>query len=77
MKTAEATQAIVGKRCDCIFTGMMVRGTIILVQDLKDAVFVRVRFDEPQNWGGDYYKEDSNWARKSDEFGSLHHLKLI
>jgi hypothetical protein len=77
MKTSEVNESIIGKRCKCIFTGLMVTGTIENVKINKSTADVKVRFDEPQNWGGDWYKFDWSFARLHDEFGSLKHLEII
>ncbi len=34
-------------------------------------------FDELQRWGDDSYTEDWVWGHKMDEFGTLHHLRLL
>nr|WP_129733558.1 hypothetical protein [Parabacteroides goldsteinii] len=77
MKTTEVTKEIIGKRCKCIFTSMMVTGTIEDIKTDKYAVNVKVRFDEPHQWGNEQYKSDWAFARLHDEFGSLHHLEII
>ena len=77
MKTTEINQSIVGKRCECMFTGIMVKGTITEIKDCKYSVNVKVVFDSPQQWGDDMYEYDWTWGRKSDEFGPLKYLKLI
>ena len=38
---------------------------------------MKVRFDHPHQWGDDFYTEDWAWGRKMDEFGTLHHLRLL
>lgn len=77
MKTTEVTKEIIGKRCKCIFTSMMVTGTIEDIKTDKYAVNVKVRFDEPHQWGNEQYKSDWAFARLHDEFGSLRHLAII
>lgn len=77
MKTTEIIQSIIGKRCECMFTGMMVKGIITKIEDCKYSVNVKVVFDSPQQWGDDMYEYDWTWGRKSDEFGPLKYLKLI
>ena len=49
MKTTEVNKNLIGRRCECIFTGM----------------------------SDDLYTEDWAWGRKTDEFGTLHHLRLL
>ena len=73
MKTIEVSKDLIGKRCECIFTGMMVTGVI---EDTEENEY-KVRFDHPHQWGDDFYTEDWAWGRKSDEFGTLHHLRLL
>ena len=77
MKTTEVNKNLIGSRCECIFTGMMVTGVIEDIEENKYSVNVKVRFDEPQQWGDDLYTEDWAWGRKTDEFGTLHHLRLL
>ena len=69
--------AYIGRRCECIFTGMMVTGVIKDIEENKYSVNVKVHFDKPQQWGDDLYTEDWAWGRKTDEFGTLHHLRLL
>lgn len=77
MKTTEVNKELIGRRCECIFTGMMVTGVIEDIEENKYSVNVKVRFDHPQQWGDDFYTEDWAWGRKTDEFGTLHHLQLL
>jgi hypothetical protein len=77
MKTAEVNESIIGKRCKSIFTGLMVTGTIEAINITKHIAEVKVRFDEPHRWGNDTFEYDWSHARLHDEFGSLHHLKII
>ena len=76
MKTTEVSKDLIGKRCECIFTGMMVAGVIEDAEENEYSVNVKVRFDHPHQWGDDFYTEDWTWGRKSDEFGTLCHLRL-
>ena len=62
MKTTEVSKDLIGRRCECIFTGMMVTGVIEDTEENEYSVNVKVRFDHP---------------RKSDEFGTLRHLRLL
>ena len=66
MKTTEVSKDLIGRRCECIFTGMMVTGVIEDTEENEYSVNVKVRFDHPHQWG-----------RKMDEFGTLHHLRLL
>lgn len=77
MKTTEINQSIIGKRCECMFIGMMVKGIITKIEDCKYSVNVKVVFDSTQQWGDDMYEYDWTWGGKSDEFGPLKYLKLI
>ncbi len=77
MKTTEVNDNIIGKRCKCIFTGLMVTGTIEDIKITQYTAEVKVRFDESHNWGGELYNSDWAHARLHDEFGSLHHLEII
>lgn len=77
MKTTEVNKGLIGRRCECIFTGMMVTGIIEDIEENKYSVNVKVRFDRPQQWGDDWYTEDWAWGRKMDEFGTLHYLRLL
>ena len=76
-ETVEITKDLIKKRCKCMFTGIMVIGTIIDVEILELAVIVKVKFDEGYVWRDSTYFEESTWRRKSDEFGSLQYLGLI
>ena len=77
MKTTEVNKNLIGRRCECIFTGMMVTGVIEDTEENEYSVNVKVRFDHPHQWGDDFYTEDWAWGRKMDEFGTLHHLRLL
>ena len=69
MKTTEVSKDLIGRRCECIFTGMMVTGVIEDIEENEYSVNVKVRFDHPHQWGDDFYTEDWAWGRKMDEFG--------
>lgn len=77
MKAIEVNKEIIGKRCKSIFTGMMVAGTIEDIEIDKYTANVKVRFDEPHQWGECLYKYDWSFARLDDDFGSLRHLEII
>ena len=77
MKTTEVNKELIGKRCECIFTGLMVTGVIEDIQDDQHSTAVKVRFDHPHQWGDDLYSDVWAWGRKIDEFGTLHHLQLL
>ena len=50
MKTTEVNKELIGKRCECIFTGLMVTGVIEDIQDDRHSSAVKVRFDHPHQW---------------------------
>lgn len=77
MKPTEVTKDMTGKRCKCIFMGMMVTGTIekIHIDDLT--ADVKVRFDEPHVWGKETFNSDWSFGRFFDNTGSLTHLEII
>lgn len=77
MKTTEINRSLIGKRCRCMFTGMMVTGTIVDIKDERNSTNVKVRYDEPHQWGEHTYEDGWAWGRKSDEFGTLQHLTLL
>jgi len=77
MKTTEVNKELIGRRCECIFTGLMVTGVIEDTQEDKYTAGVKVRFDTPHQWGDDLYHDVWAWGRKTDDFGTLHHLKLL
>lgn len=77
MKTTEVNDSLIGKRCKCIFTGLMVTGVIEETGIDKYTAEVKVRFDEPHRWGNEVFDYDFSSARLCDEFGSLHHLEII
>ena len=77
MKTTEVNKNLIGRRCECIFTGMMVTGVIEDIQDDRHSTAVKVRFDHPHQWGDDLYNDVWACGRKIDEFGTLHHLHLL
>ena len=77
MKTTEVNESIIGKRCKCIFTGLMVTGIIEDINITRHTAEVKVRFDEPHQWGNYLYEYDWSFARLHDEFGSLQYLEII
>jgi hypothetical protein len=56
MKPTEVNNSIIGKRCKCIFTGMMVTGVIEEIIKDQHAAHVKVRFDEPHVWGNEQFE---------------------
>lgn len=77
MKTTEVNKEIIGKRCKCIFTGLMVTGTIEDIKISEYTAEVKVRYDESHQWGNHLYEEGWAFARLCDDFGSLRHLEII
>lgn len=77
MKPTEVNNSIIGKRCKCIFTGMMVTGVIEEITKDQHAVNVKVRFDESHRWGDELYEYNWSFDRLLDGFGSLRHLEII
>ena len=75
MKTTEVNKELIGRRCECIFTGLMVTGVIEDTEENEHTIEVKVRFDHPHQWGDDLYNDVWAWGRKIDEFGTLHHLQ--
>lgn len=70
MKTTEVNKNLIGRRCECIFTGMMVTGVIEDIDENKYSVNVKEHFDKPQQWGDDLYTED--WAWGAQDGGVRH-----
>ena len=77
MKANEVNDDIIGKRCKCIFTGLMVTGTIEEIKTEEYTVEVKVRYDETHQWGRQSYETGWSFARLHDDFGSLRHLEII
>ncbi|WP_085536595.1 DUF7258 domain-containing protein [Massilibacteroides vaginae] len=77
MKTTEVNDSLIGKRCKCIFTGLMVTGTIEDIKISEHTAEVKVQYDEPHQWGTQLYEDGWAFARLSDDFGSLRHLEII
>ena len=69
MKTTEVNKELIGRRCECIFTGIMVTGVIEDTEENEHTTGVKVRFDHPHQWGDDLYNDVWAWGRKIDEFG--------
>lgn len=77
MKTKDVTEELIGKRCKSIFTGLMVMGVIEEIKIGEHIAEVKVRYDQPHQWGNVSYESDWSFGRLSDEFGSLRHLEII
>ena len=50
MKTTEVNKELIGRRCECIFTGLMVTGVIEDTEENEHTIEVKVRFDHPHQW---------------------------
>ena len=59
MKTTEVNKNLIGRRCECIFTGMMITGVIEDIEENKYSVNVKVHFDKPQQWGDDFVQRSA------------------
>ena len=70
MKTTEVNKELIGRRCECIFTGLMVTGVIEDTEENEHTIEVKVRFDHPHQWGDDLYNDVWAWGRKIDDFGA-------
>jgi hypothetical protein len=55
----------------------MVTGIIEDIDITRHTAEVKVRFDEPIQWGDGLFHLTWAHARLSDEFGSLRHLEII
>ena len=42
MKTTEVNKELIGRRCECIFTGLMVTGVIEDIEDSEHSAAVKV-----------------------------------
>lgn len=52
MKTTEVNRELIGRRCECIFTGLMVTGVIEDTEENEHTKGVKVRFDRPVRTNG-------------------------
>lgn len=77
MKASEVNEKLIGKRCKCVFTGLMVTGTIEKIKIGEHTAEVNVRYDTPHQWGNQSYETGWAFARLHDDFGSLRHLEII
>ena len=77
MKVDNVNQNLIGKRVSCVFTGLKTTGVVIAIVEDKYSKGVRIKLDNPVNWGGTYYKEYESTARKFDSWGNLSHTELI
>jgi len=77
MKAKDVNEELIGKRCKCVFSGLMVTGTIEDTKIEDNTAEVLVRYDKPHQWGNGTYQTGWAFARQHDDFGSLRHLELI
>lgn len=84
MKTIEVNEALVGRRVSGLCQGSKVTGTVVAIVEDKYTIGVRIKLDVPMVvWSGDYSTESwveeeyESIARKSDDWGNLHHTELV
>ena len=86
MKISEVNESLIGKRVACVITGIQTTGTIIGVVHDYDKLShgrplcskgVKIKLDDPIQWGDDEYDEIETTSRVSDEYGSLSKTHLI
>lgn len=77
MKAKEVNEELIGKRCKCSFSGLMVTGKIEDVKISEQTAEVLVHYDKSHQWGNGVYQTGWAFARLHDDFGSLRHLKII
>lgn len=84
MKTSEVNEALVGRRVSGICQGSKVTGIVVAIVEDKYTIGVRIKLDVPMVvWSGDYSTESwveeeyESIARKSDDWGNLHHTELV
>lgn len=77
MRTSEVNESLIGKRVEGISFGAMVTGTVTGIEITECSATVFFAFDKAQRWGDDVWTKGSNWARLSDEFGSLSHMRVL
>ncbi len=77
MKAKEVNESIIGKRGKCVFSGLVVTGTIEDIKLDENTAEVFVRYDKSHQWGNGLYQTGWSFARLHDDFGSLRHLEVI
>lgn len=77
MKVSQVTESAIGKRVKGIFTGLEVTGIIEDIEHTEYNAAVKIKLDNPVQWGDDLYESYWSSGRKSDEFGNLHHTQFI
>ena len=51
MKAKEVNEELIGKRCKCVFSGLMVTGIIEDIKISEHTAEVLVHYDKPHQWG--------------------------
>lgn len=77
MKAKEVNEELIGKRCKCVFSGLMVTGIIEDIKISEHTAEVFVHYDKPHQWGSGLYQTGWSFVRLHDDFGSLRHLEII
>lgn len=77
MKTSEVTNELVGKKVECVVTGLKVTGVVTGIIDEEYSKGVIIQLDTPVQWGDDLFTVHYSASRKSDDFGNLSHTHLI
>lgn len=81
MNISEINTGSIGKRVKGIFTGLEFTGTVLSIVENEYTKGLEIKFDEPINWGGHYYKTMESTSRKLDknssEWGNLQYTELI
>ena len=74
MKTTEVNKELIGKRCECIFTGLMVTGVIEDTEENEHTIEVKVRFDRPHQWDDDLYNDVCDMLCNKELMDNLNEL---
>lgn len=77
MEVTEVNQNMIGKRVSCVFTGLRTTGVVVSIVDDKYSKGLRIKFDNPVQWGDDLYEEYESTSRKFDGWGNLSDTQLI
>lgn len=77
MKTSEVTKELVGKKVECVVTGLKVTGVVTGIIDEEYSKGVIIQLDTPVQWGDDLFTVHHSTSRKSDDFGNLSNTHLI
>lgn len=77
MKTADVNKDLIGRRCECINLGMIITGVIEAVNDTQYTAEVKIRYDEPQQWGQEILYSGWSQGDKEGESGSLQYVRLL